>query len=115
MQSSSTLVTMSLGAPKDIDGRPTPTRSVLLHYLTMGEFTSEVCRDDFELATVQRSLQQAVDEYDPDREVVLLMRFRCGNLSVGITPMIPDVGVCRKLGKDYFADMDSEALQLNID
>lgn len=53
IQSDSTLATMSLAKPVDSCGRPTSTRSLLIHYLTLGEFDQEVVRADFELAAVR--------------------------------------------------------------
>jgi hypothetical protein len=117
VQCSGTLAMMSLLATQtDSYGRPTPMRSVLLHYLTMGEYDRDLCRDDFEMTIVRSELQAAIDEYDEEMQVVLLMKFRCGHLVVGLAPLVPDFGICRKLGMDYFASNDSEAaLQLNLD
>ena len=115
VQSNLSLATMSLLIPKDSYGRPTRNRSVLVHFLTVGEYDSEVCRDDFEMATVRSDLVQAVEEYDEEKEVVLLFRFRCGHMSLGKSVLVPDYGVCKKLGMDYFAENDSASLQLNID
>jgi hypothetical protein len=90
-------------------------RSVLIHYLTMGEYDTEVCRDDFELAAVRSTLLEAVDSYDPQTSVVLLMRFRCGHVAIGISPLVPDFSICKSLGKDYYDDNSTGALQLNLD
>ncbi|GKY93489.1 hypothetical protein MPSEU_000316400 [Mayamaea pseudoterrestris] len=117
VQSSGSLALMSLlGTRLDSLGRPTPMRSVLLHFLTMGEYDRDVCRDDFEMTIVRSELQEAVNEYDEETQVVLLMKFRCGHLVVGVAPLVPDYGICTKLGMDYFASNESEAaLQLNLD
>ena len=40
------------------------SRSMILHYLTVGEYDAEVCKDDFELALVRKDLQQCVHTYD---------------------------------------------------
>ena len=116
IQSNSTLAACSLPLPKDSSGRiMAPERSLLIHYLTLGEYDSEVCRDDFELAIVRPHLKEAVDSYDEEKQIVILTRFRCGNLAVGITPIVPDFAVCRKLGHDYFSESTAGALQLNLD
>eukprot|EP00978_Attheya_sp_CCMP212_P028996 scaffold101453_cov48-Attheya_sp.AAC.1 len=95
------------------------TRSVLLHYLTLGEYDQELCRDDFELTVVRSQLQKAVNTYDEKKSVVVLMRFVCGHVSVGIAPLVPDYGICKSLAKDYFGEDSSSsgnaALQLNLD
>jgi hypothetical protein len=116
IQSDNTLATMSLALPKDSYGRHIPNRAVLLHFLTVGEYDSELCRDDFELTEVRTKLQEAVENYDEQKEVVVLMRFRCGHVALGMATLVPDYGVCRKLGLDYYAEQSGAgALQLNID
>lgn len=115
IQSDCTLATLSLAIPKDAYGRAIPHRSLVLHYLTLGEYDSEVCRDDFELAHVRTALQAAVSEYDYETQVVLLMRFRCGHVAVGIAPLVPEYSLCQALGRDYYADKDPPVLQLNLD
>lgn len=111
------LAEMSLAIPKDCRGRPVVgARAVLLHYLTLGEFDAEVCRDDFEMALVRGSLQNAVhDAYDDRQQVVLLWRFRCGHVALGVAPLPLPYQACLKLGLDYFEQSDPPALQLNID
>lgn len=116
VQSSGTLALMSLTKQMDSYGRKTPMRSVLLHYLTLGEFDRDLCRDDFEMTVVRTELQTAVQDYDEEKQVVLLIKFRCGHLVVGVAPLVPDYGICRKLGMDYYSDNKTEAaLQLNLD
>ena len=116
IQSNETLRNLSLAIPKDEFGKPMPHgRSILMHYLTMGEFGSEVCREDFELTMVRSKLQDVVDTYDPDTEVVLLWRLRCGHVAVGKSVLVPDVGICRKLGMDYYSSSPAGAVQLNLD
>ena len=115
VQSNRTLAELSLSQPKKASGQPTGMRSLLIHYLTMGEYDSEVCRDDFELATARTSLQQAVQQYDPQTTVVLLMRFRCGHVALGKAQLVPDYGICKSLGRDYYSQDNAGALQLNID
>jgi hypothetical protein len=115
VQSDSTLASLSLPIAKDCWGRPMSMRWVLIHYLTIGEYDTEVCREDFELALVRKTLVTAVETYDDQQEVVLLMRFRCGHLAVGKAVLVPDFRLCQKLGRDYYANSPGGALQLNLD
>jgi len=116
IQSDCTLAELSLPLPKSSTGRQmNKMRAVLLHYLTVGEYDSEVCRDDFELAAVRSKLQEAVNAYDVRTNVVLLMRFRCGNVALGVAPLVPDYAICKSLGKEYFENSTAGALQLNLD
>ena len=115
MQSSNTLQELSLLVPKDTTGRAIKGRSVLLHFLTMGEFDADVVSDDFELAAVRTQLSAAVSAYDPKKEMVLLLRLRCGHVALGKAVLVPDYGICKKLGQDYHAESTSGALQLNLD
>jgi len=116
IQSDSTLATMSLTIPKDSYGRATNTRSLLLHFLTLGEYNVEVCRDDFEMAMVRTKLEEAVENYDEEREVIILMRYRCGHVAVGRSKLVtPDYNLCRRLGQDYYAENNAASLQLNLD
>jgi hypothetical protein len=134
LQSEWTLAEMSLASPQTVLGHSfgsisTPTvsssssnvasphtgRSVWVHFLTVGEFDSEICRDDFELAEVRSKLHDAVAHYEEQTTIVLLMRFRCGHVSLATTPLFPDYGICQRLGKDYYENSSAGALQLNID
>lgn len=115
IQSELTLAQMSLTVPQDTQGRMIEGRGVLLHYLTLGEYDSEVCREDFELTEVRTTLQQAVAACEEQTQLVLLMRFRCGHVAVGVTPLVPDINICRALAAQYYADSDPPALQLHID
>jgi hypothetical protein len=116
VQSDCTLAELSLPIPKNSSGRPlNNVRACLLHYLTVGEYDSEVCRDDFELTEVRSKLQEAVDAYDCLTSVVLLMRFRCGHVALGVAPLVPDYSISKSLGKDYFELSTAGALQLNLD
>ena len=115
VQTDRTLACLSLAQPKDCWGRPTGMRSVLIHYLTLGEYDQEVCRDDFEMASVRSELQQAVNSFDEQTEVVVLMRFRCGHLALGTSPLCSDFTLCQQLGQSYFAESSAGALQLNLD
>jgi len=115
VQSDRTLACMSLLKPQDSYGRPTGMRSLLTHYLTLGEYDQEVCRDDFEMAEVRSELQQAVNSYVEQKEAVVLMRFRCGHVALGVAPLCSKYSVCQQLGRSYFADNTAGALQLNLD
>lgn len=117
VQSVTSLAVLSLPTPILSNGRRCPTqRSILLHWLTMKEYDSELCMDDFELAAVRKELKAAVETYDEKVEVPVLMRFRCGHVAVGIAPLVPDYKLCGVLGKDFYGSRQGEgALQLNID
>jgi MYND finger len=115
VQSDQTLAVQSLGMPKNVDGRSTGMRSVMVHYLTLGEYDQEVCRDDFEMTAVRSALQEAVAAYNEQSDVVVLMRFRCGHVALGTADLVPEYKVCKALGKEYFASDTAGALQLNLD
>lgn len=115
LQADQSLAALSLAVPKDCYGRTLPNRGVMVHYLTMGEYDAELCRDDFELATVRTDLQKAVEDYDEQQEVVLMMRFRCGHVACGKAQLSMPYGSFRKLGTDFFAEQNAACLQLNID
>jgi hypothetical protein len=115
LQSDCTLAEVSLTVPMNAWGHPIGMRSLLIHFLTVGEYDSEICRDDFELAQVRGTLRKAVEDYDPESMVVVLMRFRCGHVALGIAELVPDYGICKNLGKDYYGDSTAGAIQLNID
>jgi hypothetical protein len=116
IQSDCTLAEVSLMLPKNAKGHAIAMRSILVHYLTVGEYDTEICRDDFELAEVRPKLKEAVDAYDVETHVVVLMRFRCGHLGLGTAVLVPDYGICKSLGQSYYSDESTAgALQLNID
>mmetsp|Transcript_8705 Transcript_8705/g.15153 ORF Transcript_8705/g.15153 Transcript_8705/m.15153 type:complete len:161 (+) Transcript_8705:246-728(+) len=117
VQSDSSLAVLSLPVPILSNGRRCTTqRSVLLHWLTLKEYDSEVCMDDFELAAARKELKEAIDTHDEKVEVPVLMRFRCGHVAVGIAPLVPDFNLCKVLGKEYYGSGQGDgALQLNID
>ena len=115
VQSDSTLHDLSPLLPKNSTGR-TQMRSILLHFLTLGEFDAELCRDDFELAAVRTKLQQAIETYDDEKHVILLCRFRCGHVALGKAVLVPDYGICKALGRDYYGESNSAgSVQLNLD
>ena len=117
VQSTHPLPVMAMAKPQDVtSGRPlATTRSVWIHYLTTGEFDAEVCRDDFELASVRTKLLEAVQAYDPEKELVVLFRFRCGQLALGVASLQPDYQQCQQLGHLQFQNVTAGALELQID
>lgn len=115
IQSDTTLKDLSIAIPKDAHGRQMETRSILMHFLTIGEYDAEVCRDDFEMAVVRGKLQELVKEYDEQKEVVILLRLRCGHVALGKAVLVPDYRICKKLGQDYFANNTAGAVQLTLD
>ncbi len=116
VQSDSSLAVMSLPVPVLSNGRAcAKRRSVVLHWLTMEEYSSGVCKDDFEMAGAARELRAAVGGYDEAVELPVLMRFRCGHVAVGIVPLVPDFGLCSVLGREYYGQGGGAAVQLNID
>lgn len=107
----STLQEMYYLRPVDIFGGQL-NRNVLVHFLTLGEFADAVMCDDFELGTLQPTLQAAVESYKVDEEIVILSKFRCGYLICVKVPLVPDFGICQALSVDY---VGKDALQLNLD
>ena len=92
------------------------SRSLLLHYLTLGEYDQEICREDFELALIRKELVSILDTYDHYKQVIYVLKFRCGHIAMGCIPIKPDVGICKNLAKGYFSHLrNQDALQLNID
>ncbi|CAN0375730.1 unnamed protein product, partial [Ectocarpus sp. 13 AM-2016] len=45
-------------------------RSIILHFLSMGEFVDAVLQDDFELGVIRSPLEAAVESYDTKTEMV---------------------------------------------
>lgn len=118
IQSDSSLAVMSLPIPILSSGHAYPhCRSVILHYLTVNEFITEVCnKHDFELTCMTNELRNAVETYNEMNELVILMRFRCGHVALGIETLVPDYNLCLVLGKEYYgADEIGQPVQLNID
>ena len=114
IQSECTLAEMSLVKPTLSTGKVMEMpRSVLIHFLTMGEYDQELCRDDFELAVMRDKLKDAVERYDFKTELVIMTRFRCGHISLLMVPLVPDYGISLTLSEDY--EGRPGAMQLNID
>jgi MYND finger len=114
IQSKYTLDNISYSIPINCYGHHIGIRNCTVHYITIGEYDQEVCRNDFEMVTIQQELHLAVKEqYDPMKQVVVLMRFRCGHVALGIAPLVPDYALCQRLGRDY--NYSNNVLQLNLD
>ncbi|CAM9272845.1 unnamed protein product [Discosporangium mesarthrocarpum] len=111
VQSPNPVLELSYLKPVNSNGL-TLDRSVLLQFLTLGEFVDAVMQEDFELGVIRGPLESAVGCYDPDVEAVVLFRGRCGYMAVLTVPLVPDVFVCRQLGAEY---EDKDALQLHLD
>lgn len=86
-----------------------------MHFLTMGEFDADVISDDFEMAAIRTKLQELVNTYKSEKEVVILLKFRCGHVSLGKGVLVPDYQICKRLGVDYYAENTAGAVQLNLD
>lgn len=115
IQSDTSIQDLSIAIPKDKHGRTMTTRSILMHYLTLGEYDAEVCRDDFEMAVVRNKLHELLNDYDEQSELVILLRLRCGHVALGKAVLVPDYQICKKLGQDYYADNPAGAVQLTLD
>lgn len=113
IQSNNSLRELSLMLPRDESGR-TLERSILMHFLTLGEFDAEVISDDFEMAAARSKLKELIQTYDKKTEVPLLFRLRCGHVALGKAVLVPDYNICKKLGEQYYAET-SGAIQLNLD
>jgi len=116
VQSDSSLVVMSLPVPVLSNGRKySKCRSVVLHWLRIKEYVSEVCMDDFELAGATRELKEAVEDYDETVELPVLnaipMQSRCGRDHTSRPGLQALFGV----GREYYGQGDGAAVQLNID
>lgn len=61
---------------------------------------------------IRTSLEAAVASYDQKKEMVVLVRARCGYMAVVVMPLVPELAVCRQLGVEY---REKDALQLNLD
>lgn len=126
IQSDNTLAIMSLvtNLPQHVIAsaqQPKRSRSLLIHYLTFAEYDMEVCRDDFEMAIVRNEIKTSITNLctmdQQQTHIVVVTRFRCGHIAVGIAPFVPEYRVCQKLGNDYYSSssQNNNALQLNID
>lgn len=100
LQSPQSMLELSFLSPVTQTGRLLD-RSVLLQYMTLGEFVDVVLQDDFELMTVRPQLEEAVKQCIAESEVVVLLRSRCGYTAVVTMPLVPDYNVCKALAVDY--------------
>ena len=85
------------------------TRSFLitLHFLFLVSG-----KNDFELGVVRNGLVTAVETYDPKTQMVVLWLSLCGYLGVLTVPIVPDFGICQKLGVEHAMN---RTLQLALD
>ncbi len=90
-------------------------RHLEFQYLTLGEFDGLAFEDDFEMAAVRPSLEKALQEYDREKQVVIVFLLRCGYFGCITLPLIPEYGVCKNLASQYaYASLDGP-LRLNLD
>jgi hypothetical protein len=118
IQSNNTLFELSLPIPKNRHGKAVnngASRSVTMHFLTMGEFDQEVVREDFEMGACRNELRVGTESCDPDKELIVMLRFRCGELRVVRMDLVPPVGVCRALTKEYVEWINKPMMQFNVD
>lgn len=114
LQSPCTLGEMSLLKPISSLGKKIePERSIIMHFLTLGEFDQELCKDDFELAIFRGKMKEAVDTYNSKEEIVIFLRFRCGHVALLKAPLVPEYKIALKLAEDY--EDKPGAIQLQID
>ena len=115
VQSPATLQELSFLRPVSRTGRSlTDQRAVIIHFLTWGEFVDVVLEDDFEIVAVKPALEAALEEYNPETHLLVLLKLRCGFVSVLRVPLVPSLSVCRSLASDYgWADHTSLKLELD--
>ncbi|CAK8990627.1 SET and MYND domain-containing protein DDB_G0277331 [Durusdinium trenchii] len=100
--------------PIDAQGRLLD-RHVKLQFLTMGEFDALAFEDDFELAAVRPSLVEALEAYDDQAELPVVLVLRCGFFALVTVPLVPEMAICKGLANMYkYAEMQGP-LQLNVD
>lgn len=120
LQSDTSLDVLSLptgSPPIDCAGRPlVQARCVLMHYVTLEEFDTEISQALPALLPARRALVEAIDKYDDTGEAVLLVHFGPSPdnsfTGVAIAPLAPDVAVCRAMGAEYAG---KDALQIDLD
>ena len=117
LQSPHTLEAFSFLGPgvRDTRGPIHPTRAtsrtVILNYLTLGEFPN-LTSSDFEVAQILPDLHRAATTMDCKTDVLVLVKFRCGYLGVLTVKIVLGYDACLALGQDYTGQ---ESFQLNID
>lgn len=111
-----TLPTLALPAPRDCAGHrlPPDERGCLLHFVTLSEFDADIVATDPQLSAARDPLAHAIERHDDHKEVVVLIRSRCGFVAVLMQPLVPEWRVARQMGRD-FEGMPELALTLDDD
>lgn len=110
-----TLAEMALPCPRSCSGHRLVAgdRAILLHFVTLAEFESEVVASDPEAFSAARApLASAVASHDEKQELVVLMRTACGLVHVATHPLVPEWRVAVTMASEYDSQ---EALQLDLD
>ncbi|GBG26549.1 SET and MYND domain-containing protein DDB_G0277331 [Hondaea fermentalgiana] len=114
LRSNSTLQQWVYEFPMDAEGQPL-RRSVQLQYLTLGEFDGLAFEDDFELAAVRPKLEEALEAYEVQTQVVVVIVLKCGFFACVTIPMVPEFAIGKQLAAMYkYVEMEGP-LQLNVD
>ena len=116
VQSECTLAELALPAPRDCHGSAlTRPRSLVLQHMALEEY-AEFCAHMGGAAQRQGAPSQecmaAAVAARGEEELVLLLRTGCGMSAALLTPVVPELRVCRTLAADYAG---KEALQLDLD
>jgi hypothetical protein len=85
--------------PVSFDGKPL-NRSFVVEYLPINEFTERL-KTNFELGVVLDDLIAAVNNCDKKKYMVVLVMAPCGFMTVVSVPLVPDYGICAKLGVEH--------------
>ena len=110
-----TLAELALPCPRDCAGHRLPNghRQILLHYVTLPEFESDVVESDpAAFGAARDALASAVASHDDKQELVVLLRTACGLVHVATHPLVPEWRVAVTMAGEYEAQ---EALQLDLD
>ena len=110
-----TLAELALPCPRSCTGHRLAAgeRSILLHFVTLAEFESDVVGTDpqaFEAA--REALASAVASHDEKQELVVLTRTACGLVHVATHPLVPEWRVAVTMASEY---ENQEALQMDLD
>lgn len=68
--------------------------------------------DSGALQQIASVVGQAVEEYDPEKQVPVVFLSGCGYLTCLKVNLVPDFGICKELSKDY---ADKTKVCLDID
>lgn len=90
------------------------SRSFKVEFLTLDELDMLIS-DNFEFGIMRPSISKLIDSYDPTSSFVFAILFNCGLLLTAQFPLVPDEGICLRLGKMYNFDKLDTPLQLNVD